>query len=42
MAGITSWPFRKIVKEMGCGLVVTEMISACGLVRRGKKNRIIS
>ena len=37
MAGITDLPFRRIVKEMGCALVTTEMISANGLVRQGRK-----
>lgn len=37
MAGITNLPFRRIVKEMGCALVTTEMISANGLVRHGTK-----
>jgi nifR3 family TIM-barrel protein len=37
MAGITDLPFRRIVKEMGCALVTTEMISANGLVRQGQK-----
>ncbi|SDC84696.1 MULTISPECIES: tRNA dihydrouridine synthase DusB [unclassified Candidatus Frackibacter] len=32
MAGVTDLPYRKIVKEMGCGLVCTEMVSAKGLV----------
>lgn len=32
MAGVTDFPFRQIVKEMGCGLVYTEMVSAKGLV----------
>ena len=31
MAGITDLPYRRICSEMGCGLVVTEMISAKGL-----------
>lgn len=37
MAGITDLPFRRIVKEMGCALVTTEMISANGLIRQGGK-----
>lgn len=31
MAGITDGPFRKICRELGCGLVYSEMISAKGL-----------
>jgi tRNA-dihydrouridine synthase B len=36
MAGITSLPFRLIVKKMGAALVTTEMISAEGLIRGQK------
>lgn len=32
MAGVTDLPFRRIVKDFGCGLVCTEMVSAKGLV----------
>ena len=31
MAGVTDLPYRILVKEMGCGLLYTEMISARGL-----------
>src|SRR4030067_1783529 len=34
MAGFTDYPFRKIAREMGCGLVFTEMISAKGFLRK--------
>lgn len=27
MAGVTNWPFRRLCKEKGCGLVVTEFVS---------------
>jgi nifR3 family TIM-barrel protein len=37
MAGITELPFRRIAKETGCALVVTEMVSANGLVHGSKK-----
>jgi tRNA-dihydrouridine synthase B len=33
MSGRTNLPFRLIVKQMGAGLVITEMISAVGLSR---------
>ncbi len=39
MAGITNLPFRLIVKEEGCGLVFSEMVSAIGLVRNGRKTQ---
>jgi tRNA-dihydrouridine synthase B len=32
MAGVTDSPFRLLAKEMGCGLVFTEMVSAKGVV----------
>src|SRR5690554_3383603 len=31
MAGITDLPYRILVKEQGCGLLYTEMVSAKGL-----------
>lgn len=37
MAGITDLPFRLICKEMGCGMVYTEMISSRGLYYGDKK-----
>ena len=37
MAGITQVPFRRLAREAGCALVVTEMVSADGLVHRGQK-----
>ncbi|RQD76213.1 MAG: tRNA dihydrouridine synthase DusB [Candidatus Syntrophonatronum acetioxidans] len=37
MAGITNSAFRQIVKDLGCGLVFTEMVNARGLVE-GLKN----
>lgn len=33
MAGVTDLPFRTLVREFGCGLAFTEMVSANGLVR---------
>ncbi|MDD4600852.1 MAG: tRNA dihydrouridine synthase DusB [Negativicutes bacterium] len=32
MAGVTDLPFRVLAKEMGCGLVCTEMVSDKGLI----------
>ena len=37
LAGITDLPFRLLVKEAGCGLVCSEMISSNGLVHRSPK-----
>ncbi len=37
MAGITALPFRRLAKEAGCALVVTEMVSSEGLIRGVRK-----
>jgi len=37
LAGITNLPFRLIVKETGCALLCSEMISANGMVYHSKK-----
>ena len=39
MAGITDLPFRRIVRCLGCPAVVTEMVSAEGIIRNGKGSR---
>lgn len=39
MAGITNRPYRRINKAQGAALVFTEMVSANGLVRDGRKTR---
>ncbi|HVO30055.1 MAG TPA: tRNA dihydrouridine synthase DusB [bacterium] len=35
MAGVTDLAFRKIARELGCGLTYTEFVSADGIVRGG-------
>lgn len=35
MAGVSDLAFRKLVRELGCGMAYTEFISADGLVRGG-------
>jgi len=37
LAGITNLPFRLLVKEFGCGVVCSEMISAKGIFYNSKK-----
>lgn len=37
MAGVTDMPFRVLAKEFGVGLVVSEMVSAKGLIYNNKK-----
>ena len=39
MAGITDRPFRSFMKEMGCGIVVSELVSATGLKYSSAKTR---
>lgn len=39
MAGITDNPFRSFMKEMGCGIITTELISATGLQFNSKKTK---
>lgn len=39
MAGVTDLAFRILVKEMGCGLVYSEMISAKGLIYNNSHTR---
>jgi len=41
MAGITDLPFRLLCKEMGCGLLYTEMISAKGLLYENEKTQFL-
>jgi tRNA-dihydrouridine synthase B len=36
MAGMTDYPFRKLLLTMGCALAFTEMVSAEGLLRKGR------
>ncbi len=39
MAGITNLPYRQIMKRFGASLVFTEMVSANGLIRDGRRTR---
>ena len=41
LSGITNLPFRLLVKEAGCALVYSEMISSNGLVRKSKKTKLL-
>lgn len=36
LSGISDYPFRQIVREHGCSLAFTEMVSSDGLLRKGK------
>ena len=37
MAGVCNSAFRKIIKEMGCGLIYAEMVSDKALVYNSQK-----
>jgi len=39
MAGVTNWPFRRLCKEQGCGLVVTEFVSDRALLYDSRRTR---
>jgi len=39
MAGVTDLPFRLLAKEMGCGLVYSEMVSDKGLIYENKHTK---
>lgn len=39
MAGITDLPYRRLAKSFGAGLVFSEMVSANGLIRAGRRTR---
>jgi len=41
MAGITNHPFRVLVKEQGCPLVFSEMISAKGLLHDSRRSDLL-
>ncbi|MDH3975194.1 MAG: tRNA dihydrouridine synthase DusB [Deltaproteobacteria bacterium] len=41
MAGVTDLPFRLMATAEGCGLVVSEMVSARGLIMGGAKTRAL-
>ena len=41
LAGYTDTAFRRVARSCGAGLLVTEMVSAAGLVRNGKRTRLL-
>ena len=42
MAGVTNWPFRRICRQFGAGLYVTEMVTARPLVEGRKKTLMLA
>ncbi len=41
MSGVTDMPFRRLVKQCGAGLVVSEMIASEAMVRESRKTRLM-
>ena len=41
MAGVTDYSYRRILLEMGAGLVTTEMVSAKAILYKNRGNDII-
>ncbi len=41
MAGVTDLPFRLLCKKMGCDIMITEMISAKGLMYNNHKTEVL-
>ena len=39
MAGVTDLPFRLLCREQGCGMVVTEMVSAKAILYKNKNTK---
>lgn len=42
MSGITDMPFRRLVKRMGAGLVVSEMIASQAMVREARRTLLMA
>jgi len=42
MSGVTDMPFRRVVKGMGAGLVVSEMIASVAMVRENRKTLLMA
>lgn len=42
MAGVTNYPFRKLCRQFGAGLYVSEMISAKGYLRGNRLTRLLA
>src|SRR5512147_1682921 len=42
MAGVTTWPYRKICRDLGAGLCTTEMVSARAMIEDRERTREIA
>jgi len=38
MCDVTNWPYRKLCRDHGAGMIMTEMISSVGLVHAGERS----
>src|SRR5215467_12529855 len=42
MAGVTNYPFRRLCREFGAGLYVSEMINARGFLEGNHRTRLLA
>jgi len=42
MSGVTDMPFRRLVKQHGAGLVVSEMIASEAMIRETRKSMVMA
>ncbi len=42
MSGVTDMPFRRLVKRLGAGLVVSEMIASQAMVRENRQSLLMA
>jgi tRNA-dihydrouridine synthase B len=42
MSGVTDLPFRRLVKRLGAGLVVSEMIASAAMIRQTRRSMIMA
>src|SRR6476620_10998076 len=42
MSGVTDLPFRRLAKQLGAGMVVSEMIASWAMVRENRKTLAMS
>ena len=42
MSGVTDMPFRRLVKQSGAGLVVSEMIASQAMIRESRQTMLMA
>src|SRR5436190_23122531 len=42
MSGVTDLPFRRLAKQLGAGMVVSEMIASWAMIRENQKTRAMA